>query len=97
MCLNSRSSGSVPKKFHEKALQSLEKGFFWKNSSGKSREEEKKKRKMKVWAGTLKLKQVENPSIGLDLSHRSKSIGPRREWKEERAIREEEEEDSRAD
>ena len=45
----------------------------------------------KNWLEGLKLKQVDNPSIGfLDLSQRSKSLGPKREW-EEYVIREEEE------
>lgn len=79
----------------EKRRRSQEKGIFWKSHAGEAKgkarksEAERKRSKMKLWVGKLKLKQVENPSIGLDLSHRSKSIGPRRDWKEEKAIREE--------
>jgi hypothetical protein len=98
VCLYSGSSRSDLNK-QENNLQSSEKGFFLKGISGGSitegqvEEVEKKRKKMKIWGGIRKFKEVENPSIGLDLSHRSKSIGPRREKKEEHMIREEKEPD----
>lgn len=94
LCLYSKSSVSNEKSPEDVALQSLEKGFFWKHNLATSQEMGEKKRKpsLKVWAGKLKLKQVENPSIGLDLSQRSRSMGPRKDWKEKETIQEEPEE-----
>jgi hypothetical protein len=98
VCLYSGSSRSDLNKADNR-LQSSDKGFFLKSSLGQSigdggiEELERKRKKMKIWAGIKKFKEVENPSIGLDLSHRSKSIGPRRERKKEIMIREEQEPD----
>ena len=96
LCLYSRSSGSINKGV-EGGGEAAHPQFPWKTPLITSKEDQlekdKKKRKMKIWGGTLRLKQVENPSIGLDLSHRSKSMGPKRNWKQEKMIREEEEEE----
>lgn len=91
--LRTRSDLSLPQ---EQVSQSLKKDPFWGGQLGDNKESrdsrvEQKRKKMKNWLGKLKLKQVENPSIGLDLSNRSKSAGPKKDWKEEAPIREENE------